>query len=53
LLLILLFRGSTAFSEEISAGKYPGYAEYQQRVSRFLPLPKDWLSRSHRKRSRS
>ncbi|MFN3194199.1 MAG: DUF1295 domain-containing protein [Aureliella sp.] len=39
LLLILLFRGSSAFSEEISAGKYSEYADYQQRVSRFLPLP--------------
>lgn len=39
LVLILLFRGSSSFSEEISASKYPGYAEYQRRVSRFLPLP--------------
>ncbi|MFK7737037.1 MAG: DUF1295 domain-containing protein [Pirellulaceae bacterium] len=39
LLLIILFRGSSAFSEEISAGKYPEYAEYQRRVSRFLPVP--------------
>lgn len=43
LLLILLFRGSSAFSEEISASKYPEYAEYQRRVSRFLPLPVTWL----------
>lgn len=42
LLLILLFRGSSAFSEEISAGKYPSYTEYQQRVARFLPLPPYW-----------
>lgn len=37
LLLIVLFQGSSAFSEEISAGKYPQYAEYQKRVARFLP----------------
>jgi steroid 5-alpha reductase family enzyme len=38
LLLILLFQGSSGFSEEISAGKYPDYAGYQKRVPRFLPL---------------
>jgi len=38
-LLIMLFRGSSDFSEEISAKKYPAYAEYQKRVSRFIPLP--------------
>ena len=38
LLLILLFQGSSSFSEEISAGKYPEYRDYQQRVPRFLPL---------------
>jgi steroid 5-alpha reductase family enzyme len=38
LLLIILFRGSSAFSEEISAGKYPGYREYQKTVPRFLPF---------------
>ena len=36
-LLILLFKGSSDFSEEISAGKYPKYKEYQARVGRFLP----------------
>ena len=40
LLLILLFQGSSSFSEEISAGKYPEYRDYQQRVPRFLPLGK-------------
>jgi len=41
LLLILLFIGSSTFSEEISAGKYPAYADYQKHVPRFLPfLPK-------------
>jgi steroid 5-alpha reductase family enzyme len=38
LLLIVLFQGSSGFSEEISAGKYPEYAGYQQTVPRFLPL---------------
>lgn len=35
ILLMLLFLGSSDFSEKISAGKYPGYAEYQRRVPRF------------------
>lgn len=39
LLLVLLFRGSSEFSESISAGKYPAYREYQEKVSRFIPLP--------------
>ena len=38
LLLIVLFQGSSSFSEEISAGKYPGYTDYQERVSRFIPF---------------
>jgi steroid 5-alpha reductase family enzyme len=38
LLLIILFRSSSAFSEEISAGKYPEYRHYQQTVPRFLPV---------------
>ncbi len=37
LLLIVLFRSSSELSESISAGKYPQYADYQQRVPRFLP----------------
>ncbi len=37
LLLVVLFRSSSELSESISAGKYPGYAAYQQRVPRFLP----------------
>ena len=37
LLLILLFKGSSDFSEEISASKYPEYKEYQKKVPRFLP----------------
>jgi len=38
ILLILLFRGSSNFSESISAGKYPLYEDYQKKVARFLPL---------------
>jgi len=38
LLLIVLFQGSSSFSEEISAGKYPEYKNYQKRVSRFIPF---------------
>ncbi len=38
LLLIVLFMGSSSFSEEISSGKYPGYKEYQRKVFRFLPF---------------
>lgn len=37
LLLILLFKGSSDFSEEISASKYPEYKTYQKEVPRFLP----------------
>lgn len=40
ILLLLLFQGSSDFSEKISAGKYPAYADYQRRVGRFLP--KTW-----------
>jgi steroid 5-alpha reductase family enzyme len=38
LLIIVLFQGSSSFSEEISLGKYPEYSEYQKMVSRFLPM---------------
>jgi steroid 5-alpha reductase family enzyme len=37
ILLLLLFRGSANFSEEISASKYPKYLEYQEKVPRFIP----------------
>jgi steroid 5-alpha reductase family enzyme len=40
LLLLVLFQGSSAFSEEISAGKYPGYTSYQKTVPRFFPVGK-------------
>ncbi|MCK6547564.1 DUF1295 domain-containing protein [Myxococcota bacterium] len=36
-LLTLLFHGSARFTEEITGGKYPGYAEHQRRVSRIIP----------------
>jgi steroid 5-alpha reductase family enzyme len=38
-LLVLLFHGSTVFTESITAGRYPAYAAYQQRVARVLPWP--------------
>jgi steroid 5-alpha reductase family enzyme len=38
ILLVLLFWGSSNFSESISAGKYPGYREYQEKVNRYLPV---------------
>lgn len=34
---LLLFQGSTWFTELISAGKYPEYKDYQSRVGKFLP----------------
>ena len=37
LLLIVLFMGSSNFGEEISASKYPLYAEYKRKVSRYVP----------------
>ena len=45
ILLIALFQGSTAFTEEISAGKYPEYRAYQRQVPRFLPLGRRRRSR--------
>lgn len=38
ILLMLLFLGSSDFTEKISAGKYPEYSDYQKRVKRFLPF---------------
>mmetsp|Transcript_12369 Transcript_12369/g.35259 ORF Transcript_12369/g.35259 Transcript_12369/m.35259 type:complete len:309 (-) Transcript_12369:108-1034(-) len=35
--LIALFHGSTNFTEEISSGKYPGYAGYKKSVNRLVP----------------
>lgn len=37
LLLIVLFMGSSAFAEEISASKYPEYGRYCSMVSKFIP----------------
>lgn len=38
LLLIVLFQGSSQFSEEISATKYPEYKNYQKTKPRFFPI---------------
>lgn len=38
LLLVVLFKGSSDFSEKISEEKYPAYKEYQKRVPRFVPF---------------
>jgi steroid 5-alpha reductase family enzyme len=38
-LLVLLFLGSSDFSERITAGKYPAYKDYQKAVPRFIPWP--------------
>lgn len=40
ILLVLLFLGSSSFSESISKGKYPEYADYIKRVPRFVPFTK-------------
>lgn len=37
LLLVILFKGSSDFSEELSEKKYPEYKEYQRKVPRFIP----------------
>ncbi|KAK7208403.1 hypothetical protein BZA70DRAFT_254568 [Myxozyma melibiosi] len=39
---VLLFQASTFFTEYISTGKYPQYAEYQRTVGRFLPGFSHW-----------
>jgi steroid 5-alpha reductase family enzyme len=46
LLLILLFQGSTAFSESITGYKCPAYVEYQQEVSQTIP----WFPLKKKKR---
>lgn len=40
LLLVILFKGSSDFSEDISASKYPEYKDYQRKVPRFVPFTK-------------
>lgn len=37
LLLVILFQGSSDFSESISAEKYPEYKKYQAETGRFVP----------------
>ncbi|MBK7303026.1 MAG: DUF1295 domain-containing protein [Saprospiraceae bacterium] len=37
MLLLVLFQGSSDFSEAISAEKYPAYEAYQKKTGRFLP----------------
>ena len=39
-LLLILFKGSSDFSEAISAEKYPAYSRYQKTVPRFIPFAK-------------
>ena len=39
-LLVILFKGSSDFSEAISAEKYPEYQKYQNKVPRFIPFTK-------------
>jgi steroid 5-alpha reductase family enzyme len=40
ILLLILFKGSSDFSEELSANKYPAYKDYQKNVPRFIPFLK-------------
>ena len=40
LLLVILFKGSSDFSEALSADKYPEYKDYQRKVPRFIPFTK-------------
>ena len=40
LLLIVLFKSSSDFSEEITASKYPEYKDYQKKTPRFVPFTK-------------
>ncbi|MFO7852127.1 MAG: DUF1295 domain-containing protein [Bacteroidota bacterium] len=40
ILLILLFYGSSNFSESISMRKYPDYREYKENIPRFIPIGK-------------
>jgi steroid 5-alpha reductase family enzyme len=40
LLLVVLFQGSSDFSESISAEKYTEYKDYQRKVPRFIPFMK-------------
>lgn len=46
-LLVILFKGSSDFSEEISAKKYPEYKQYQATVPRFIPFIKGQKKADH------
>lgn len=39
MLLVLLFLGSSTLAEGISCSKYEEYKDYQQKASKYLPLP--------------
>jgi steroid 5-alpha reductase family enzyme len=39
ILLVLLFQGSTRFTESITLKKYPAYADYRKCTSQLVPLP--------------
>jgi steroid 5-alpha reductase family enzyme len=41
LLLVLLFQGSSGFSESISMEKYPQYADYMKKTGKFIPKVKN------------
>ncbi len=43
LLLVVLFQGSSSFSEEISASKYPDYSKYQKEKPRFFPIGRKFV----------
>jgi len=38
-LLILLFQGSTRFTEHLTLRRYPEYVDYQRAVPMLAPLP--------------
>lgn len=42
-LLIILFKGSSDFSEDLSSKKYPEYKNYQKQVPRFIPFSKKFI----------
>ncbi len=47
LLLTALFIGSTVFTESISASRHPEYAEYKERTSMLVPLPRKRTRQLH------
>jgi steroid 5-alpha reductase family enzyme len=46
ILLLLLFYGSSNFSEEITASKYPEYTAYQRKTGRFFPKISAFFTKS-------